>query len=42
LNRLLAAYIDDMRAEKRDDVLKTLDIPLTPKVSNDNPPAKEG
>jgi hypothetical protein len=37
LTRLLVAYIDDMRAEKRDDVLRILDTPVTPKQSNDNP-----
>jgi hypothetical protein len=42
LTRLLVAYIDDMRAEKRDDVLKILDTPMAPKVSNDNPAAREG
>jgi hypothetical protein len=41
LTRLLVAYIDDMRAEKRDDILKILDTAVTPKVSNDNPAAKE-
>jgi hypothetical protein len=37
LTRLLVAYIDDMREEKRHDVLKLLDTPTTPRVSNDNP-----
>jgi hypothetical protein len=40
LSRLLVAYIDDMRAENRDDVLKILDAPTAPRVSNDNPIAK--
>jgi hypothetical protein len=39
LTRLLVAYIDDLREEKRHDVLKLLDTPLTPKISNDNPEA---
>jgi hypothetical protein len=41
LPRLLVAYIDDMRAEKREDVLKILETPISSKVSNDNPRAKE-
>src|ERR1700761_373904 len=36
LTRLLVAYIDDLRDEKRHDVLKLLDTPLTPRISNDN------
>jgi hypothetical protein len=36
ITRLLVAYIDDMRAQKRDDVLRILDTPVTPKQSNDN------
>jgi hypothetical protein len=42
LTRLLVAYIDDMRDEKRHDVLKLLETPLTPKVSNDNPRENKG
>jgi hypothetical protein len=42
LTRLLVAYIDDMRAEKRYDILKILGAPVAPTVSNDNPAAKEG
>jgi hypothetical protein len=42
LTRLLVAYIDDLRAEKRDDVLKILETPAAPKVSNDNPKAGGG
>jgi len=41
LTRLLVAYLDDMRTEKRDDVLKILESPVTSQVSNDNPTAKE-
>jgi hypothetical protein len=37
LARLLVAYIDDMRAEKRGDVLKILDAPMGARESNDNP-----
>jgi hypothetical protein len=40
LTRLLVAYIDDMRAENRGDILKLLDAPTTPKESNDNPSAR--
>jgi hypothetical protein len=42
LTRLLVAYIDDMREEKRHDVLKLLETPTTPKVSNDNPLGAKG
>lgn len=42
LTRLLVAYIDDMREEKRHDVLKLLETPVTPKVSNDNPRGAQG
>jgi hypothetical protein len=42
LSRLLVAYIDDLRAEKRYDMLEILDTPATPKVSNDDPAAKKG
>jgi hypothetical protein len=42
LTRLLVAYIDDMREEKRHDVLKLLETPLTPQVSNDNPQEIKG
>jgi hypothetical protein len=37
LTGLLVAYVDDMRAQKRDDILKILETPVTTKVSNDNP-----
>jgi hypothetical protein len=42
LTRLLVAYIDDMRDEKRHDVLKLLETPITPRVSNDNPLGSKG
>jgi hypothetical protein len=42
LTRLLVAYINDMREEKRHDVLKLLEVPLTPRVSNDNPRGARG
>jgi hypothetical protein len=42
LTRLLVAYVDDMREEKRHDVLKLLETPLTPPVSNDNPQEIKG
>jgi hypothetical protein len=42
LTRLLVAYIDDMREEKRHDVLKLLETPLTSEVSNDHPQTIQG
>jgi len=42
LTRLLVAYIDDMREEKGHDLLKLLETPITPKVSNDNPLGAKG
>jgi hypothetical protein len=37
LTRLLVAFIDDLRAEKRDDLLNILDTPVATAISNDNP-----
>jgi hypothetical protein len=36
LTRLLVAFIDDMRAQDRQDILKALELPPIPKQSNDN------
>ena len=36
LTRLLAAFIDDMRAQGRGDILKVLEPPVISKQSNDN------
>jgi hypothetical protein len=36
LNRLLVAYIDDMRTASRHEVLSILETSLSPNTSNDN------
>jgi hypothetical protein len=42
LTELLVAYVDDSRAQKRDDILKILDPPIIPNDSNNTPALEKG